>query len=85
MEWSGILEDRYFIFSHRFIIILMETPVIVGQLMILAGEVNKISRKESATLVDKSISVRKESSAFSTVCFTQHNDIQHGQEITTQI
>ena len=72
---SGILEDLYFIFSHRFIIILTETPVIVGQLMILAGEVNKITSKESATPVHKSIFVRKETSAFSIVCFIQHNDI----------
>ena len=48
---------------HRVIISLMETPVLAIQLMILVANFKKITRKESATPVDKSIFVRNQTLA----------------------
>ena len=63
IKLCGILLDQHSVLSGTFIT-LKETHVMAYHLMILVGKVILIKRKESATLVDKSIFVRNTTLTF---------------------
>ena len=72
ITFFGIVLDLLFVFP-RFIITLTETHGGAGQLMILVVKIKKITRKESATLVDKFIFVKNQTSAISSLFYISPN------------